>query len=423
MIEIVNKERCSGCSACANICSQKCITMEADAEGFLYPHIDDKKCISCDKCEKVCPIKAERYVDIDSLPKGYLSYEMDDLSRINSAAGGAFYAIAKAFIINYKGIVVGAAYSKEFKVEHILVNKVEDLQYLQKSKYVQSNVKDSFYQINELLKQDKYVLFSGTTCQVTGLKRMISVRLHEKLYCIDLSCYGVPSPTVFDKYLEFQKKAHGDIERVIMRDKKLYKNSFRVGYGMSFRDGTHYFAPHGEDPMARIFYSHIALRPICYECPFKTVSRISDITLGDCWYADEFIPNFKDKYGVTMILQHSDKGYQLIQQADSLKKLECDTEKLIKVNGGMIFRSSPKHPMREDFFVAFNDGMPFVELADKFAPVHRDGIKYKINLILKELGLLPFLLQAKKREKEIKRRCSQTINDSALRRYIYHDDE
>ena len=246
---------------------------------------------------------------------------------------------------------------------------------------------------------------------------MIPLTLQQNLYCIDLSCYGVPSPLIFRKYLIYQEEQNGPIEKVIIRDKKLGRRSFRVGYGVKFTSGRKYFATHGEDPMARIFYSHIALRPSCYECPFKTIGRISDLTLGDCWYPDFFIKGFNDKYGITMILQHSEKGNWLLKEARSLKLFTCEPEKLIKVNGGMLFKSSPIPENRGKFWEAVQSGMDFQNLADKFSPAHRDTMRYKIMRELKEIGVIPQLLQRKKREKEVQRRCKLIIDSYARIKY------
>lgn len=415
MIQITDKEKCSGCTACYSICPKNAISMAEDEEGFLYPKVDESKCIKCGLCTKVCPVLNVKYKELTEYPDAYLCYEEDTNSRINSAAGGAFYSIAKSFLKQEKSIVVGATYDENFNVEHIIVNNLNDLSKLQKSKYVQSNLKDVFKQVQELLKQDYKVLFSGTGCQVAGINSFIQEKYKSNLYCIDLVCYGVPSPMIFKKYLNYQENKYGKIEKVIIRDKKIYKSSFRVGYGMLFENGYKYFEPHGIDPMARLFYGYYCLRPICYNCPFKTIKRNSDLTLGDCWYPEYFIKGFKDKYGITMVLSHSLKGSELLSNCESLITTKVDTEKVVKINGGKLFNSAPKPNDRTAFFEDVKNNKDINELANKYTPIKKDSIGYKIKFLLRDNNLIPKKLDEKMRSKNISKRLKMEIPDSAKR--------
>lgn len=280
MIQIIDKELCSGCTACSAKCPQKCISMQPDSEGFLYPIVDKSRCIDCGMCEKVCPIQNVHIVPKTDLPVSYLSYTGDTQRRINSAAGGVFTGLAHYFIQELNGVVFGAAYDEDFRVYHTYTENEDELDKFQKSKYVQSEIGDCFKYVKRFLESDRYVLFSGTACQVYGLKSYLNKDYH-KLYCVDLICYGVPSPKVFSKYLEYMSSKYGPIKKVIVRDKQIKKNRYQMGYGMEFADGYKYFSKHNFDPMARIFYGKIASRPICYQCPYKTFWRISDLTVGD----------------------------------------------------------------------------------------------------------------------------------------------
>ena len=420
MIEISDKKDCCGCSACVNACPKKCISLKEDSEGFLYPSIDKEKCINCNICVNVCPIKSKKCEKMDVLPEAYLCYSKNVEDRINSASGGAFFEIAKKFIENKKGVVVGAAYDNDFLVHHIIVDNVKDLLLLQKSKYVQSRMENIFEQVKEKLSLNISVLFSGTPCQVAGIKRYIPAKLQDNLYCTDFSCYGVPSPKVFKKYIDYQNTKHGGINKIIIRDKKIMKRSFRVGYGILFNDGYKYFAPHGVDPMARTFFSNMCIRPSCYDCSFKTIGRISDITLGDCWYSDYFIKDFKDKYGITMVLVQSSKGKSILDLTDNLEKTSVDTEKIVKINGGMIFDNPRINEKRDEFFADINSNTDnnFDEIVSKYVAEKNDSFKYKLLTFLKENSLLPKKIRNKMRYKEINKRLNKKIPEEAKEKYV-----
>lgn len=399
MINIIDKSKCSGCSACMSVCPVQCIGMEPDGEGFLYPKIIEKSCIGCGKCEKVCPVLNLSYSPKSSFPKAYLTYDDNLEERIASAAGGAFTAVARNFIEKYQGIVFGAAYREDFSVHHIGIETIEELSLLQKSKYVQSDMEDCYTRIHFFLKQGRYVLFSGTACQIYGLKSYLGCE-YEKLYCIDVICYGVPSPKIFCRYLEFMSQKYGHINKVIVRDKEIKRKRFQMGYGILFQSGFKYFARHSIDPMARIFYGKIASRPICYKCPYKTIWRISDLTIGDCWYGSEFIPGYVDRYGITLALCQSDKGMKLLINNKYIVKYEVPTEEIAKVNGGMLYSSCQKPNNREQFFLdAFS--MEFGLLADKYFPIKREAFKSRIRRWLIDLGLLPEVINHKVRQKNI----------------------
>ena len=409
MITITNKKKCSGCTACMNICPKKAITMQSDDEGFLYPVVNKEKCINCNLCEGVCPVLSKKTKKMENYPESFLGYEKNIDSRINSASGGVFFSIAKDFIEQKKGVVIGAAFDGKFNVEHIAINKIQDLKKIQKSKYVQSILGDVFKYVENELKKNTPVLFSGTPCQIAGLKRCIPSKLQEELYCIDLVCHGVPSPKVFQRYLNYQKKTNGDIDEIIIRDKKIYKRSYRTGYGIKFKNGLYYFGTHDKDPMARLFFSDLCSRPICYKCPFKTIGRISDLTLGDCLFAHHFIKDFDDKYGITLAIVQSNKGKALLNTATSLELFKVNTEEAIKINGGMIFESVKEPKNRNYLFEMLDENDDFGVLADNFKPSKRESALAKIKALMVNKAFIPKRIIYKKKQKEIDRRLSKKI--------------
>ena len=199
-IEILQKEKCSGCSACYPICPTNAITMEYDEEGFLYPIVNYEKCTNCGLCSKVCP-ELNFEFDNKKTPKCYAMQATDEI-RMKSSSGGMFTILAD-YIFERDGFVCGVAFNKNenWKVEHIIIDKKEDLDKLRGSKYVQSDKKDIFKQIKELLNKDKYVLFSGCPCEVAGLKNYLR-KNYDKLILVDLLCGSVESPKIYEKYLK-----------------------------------------------------------------------------------------------------------------------------------------------------------------------------------------------------------------------------
>lgn len=412
MIQIVEKELCTGCAACSQKCPKKCISMVPDKEGFLYPVVEKSSCINCGMCEKVCPVKKIHAVQKNELPNSYLVYDKDTQRRIDSAAGGAFTGLAYYFIRKLNGVVFGAAYAEDFSVYHTYAETEDELHRFQKSKYVQSDIKDCYEKVKDFLDTGRYVLFSGTACQVYGLKSYLG-KEYAKLYCVDLICYGVPSPKVFSKYLEYMSSKYGAIKNVIVRDKQLKRNRYQMGYGIEFNSGYKYFSKHSVDPMARIFYGKIASRPVCYECPYKTLWRVSDLTVGDCWYGSEFIPGFTDKYGITLVICQSDKGSRLLLECADLVKYEVPTEDIAKVNGGMLYSSCEKPRKREEFFDKL-DKYDFSELADYFYPVQKESKKSIIRSFLSDSGLLPGFINHLYRKKKVEKMIrSRSIPEEA----------
>lgn len=174
MIEVIEKEKCSGCTACASICPKGCIEMKADDEGFLYPTVDLNVCIQCSACERVCPIQNPIKEEVVE-QKAYLVQHREEAIRLDSSAGGAFTAIA-TMILNRNGVVFGAAYNENFQVYHTFVENIEELSKFRNSKYVQSNLGECFKQVKDFLMQGRWVCFSGTPCQIEGISKYIGAK-------------------------------------------------------------------------------------------------------------------------------------------------------------------------------------------------------------------------------------------------------
>lgn len=349
MIEIVEKTQCTGCTACYSICPKQCISMKADEEGFLYPVVNKNDCIDCKLCEKVCPvIHAEKESTLRT-QYGYLVQHKNDLIRKESTSGGAFTAIA-TWVIEQGGVVFGAGYIKgTFVVAHQAVEKVEDLAIFRNSKYVQSELGDSFSKVKELLSKERLVLFSGTPCQIEGLCAYLRGKTYKNLILVDLVCHGIPSPRLFSLYLNVQKQLlGGEFTNVLFRDKYYgyHYSSFSI---YNVEQSKDYHKGVDSDPFLRAFFGNLSDRPSCYSCPFKKRYRKSDLTLWDCFPIERFTKKL-DRKGTTSVLAQTEKGNDIINSVRSRFDLvEVNPDELTKGVREM-FHSVPMNPKREAFF-------------------------------------------------------------------------
>ena len=345
MINIVNNSDCCGCAACYSICPKNCISMVSDKEGFLYPKVNEEICIDCGLCEKVCP-ELNPVKEVVVPQKAFLVQHKDDQIRKESTSGGAFTAIAE-YILNEGGVVFGVGYDDNFKVVHKYVEKVEDLRLFRNSKYVQSEIGDTFKQVKVFLKQERLVCFSGTPCQIEGLKKYLN-KENQNLITVDVVCHAVPSPFVWDKYLQLHGVNSSNTDDVLFRDKGLYGYKYSV---MSIYNNNNIQYSNGveTDVMLRAFFSDICDRPSCYDCTFKKRHRVCDLTIWDCFSVDKFAKELDDK-GTTRILTHTAKGNSILTKiSDRVLVKEIDVEKAVNGVREMV-ESVSKHPKRKIFF-------------------------------------------------------------------------
>ena len=347
MIDIKEKYMCDGCHACYSVCPKDAINMEIDDEGFWYPKVDNTKCVNCNKCEKVCPILNKK--EVKSLKKAYACYNLDEDIRMKSSSGGTFTILASE-IIKDNGVVFGAKFDEDFNVVHDYVEDMEGLSKFRGSKYVQSNISDSFRQAKKFLDDGRKVLFSGTPCQIGGLKSYLN-KDYENLVTVDLICHGVPSPMIWQRYID----ELGDgkkLSAMTFRDKSKGWNSGVLKY--SFEDGSEITEEYGESLYIKGFIKNCFLRPSCYKCNFKTLDRISDFTLGDFWGVEELIPEIDKKSGVSLIMIHTKKAQDLFNDINrSIYYEEVDINKSIVFNTCAI--QPVKNDKREDFFEILKD--------------------------------------------------------------------
>lgn len=349
---MINRQKCCGCQACVQKCPKNCISMAEDDEGFLYPKIDKEKCIDCHLCEKVCPVTD---FSLPNLPMAcYAAKNPNDQIRRVSSSGGIFTMLADC-VIAKGGVVFGAAFNDKWEVVHTYTESKEGLQAFRGSKYVQSRIGNTYRQAEDFLKDGRLVLFSGTPCQIAGLRTFLGNKEYANLLKVDFVCHGVPSPGVFRWYLQEELNKYAArrsskksvlfssilsipkadifvperlyIEGIRFRDKrkgwKKYsftlllaevsaegkKNTVSLSYTLNeckYLDG---------------FFNNLYLRPCCYDCRFKELRSGADITIGDFWNFDTYNQKFDDDQGVSCVICLSEKGEKLIKNLDC-KRME-----------------------------------------------------------------------------------------------------
>lgn len=375
---------CTGCYSCINICPNGCITMKQAETGFSIPEINQSLCINCGQCEKVCPVI--HMPEVSTKTTAYAIKNRSEKVRIDSTSGGAFFLLAE-YVIERGGIVLGAAYDSDFVVCHIAVVDKNELLSLQGSKYVQSKIGTCFAEIKKQLEAGYLILFSGTPCQCMGLKSYLR-KEYDNLIMTDIVCHGVPSPKVWQTYINYrsQKENNGNRPiRINMRSKA--SGWSRYGYSTEFDYGNGKISciHNSQDLFMKAFIGNICLRNSCSDCKAKGVERCTDFTLGDYWGIWNQHPEFDDNMGTSIVLVHSQKGREILNQlSDKFECLEVDIEDAYRENKSLI-DSSPAHPNRDEFLSQVT-AENFEDLVRKYFPqeiAQKSGLLQKIKRRLK----------------------------------------
>ena len=384
MIEVKNKKDCCGCSVCANVCPKNCIEMISDNEGFLYPEVDKERCVNCGLCEKFCPtINKLQLVENNQIALAVIN--KDNNIRLNSSSGGVFTLLASEIIKN-GGVVFGAALSENCKsVSHIPVRTLEELNALRGSKYVQSQIGNTYNEVKTVLENGKKVLFSGTPCQVSGLYTFLG-KEYENLFTCDFVCHGVPSPLVWKKYVELREaKALSKTNRVFFRNKQKGWKEYSLKF--EFQNGKEFIKSVIDDLFLRGFARDLYLRPSCYECRFKGTNRPSDITLADFWGVENLCPEMYDNKGTSLVILNSEKGKKLFSLiSDSTINKEVDIDIALSFNSSAI-KSVAIPKKRDDFFDNLNN-IPTKQLFKKYCKLTaKQKIRRLAGIILRKMKL------------------------------------
>lgn len=318
MINIHDKTKCCGCSSCLQACPKQCIKFIIDEQGFEYPIVDRSSCINCNICVKVCP---ELNLKSSRKPKFcFASISKNHLVRQQSSSGGLFTLIAEKVLLN-NGIVFGAAFNSDWGVEHICVDKIEDLYLLRGSKYVQSKIGNTYQRVISFLKQGRTVLFTGTSCQIAGLKQFLRVE-YDNLLTVDLVCHGVPSPMLWKTYLEYITHKHTStesldtIEKISFRDKR--KGWKRFSVSIVWKNGHRLNQVLTNNLYLDCFLKNLTLRPSCSQCIAKDGRSGSDISLADYWGISKISRRMDDDKGTSLVLVYTEKGQILIESLDAI---------------------------------------------------------------------------------------------------------
>ncbi len=375
---------CTGCMACMNACSLNCISMVRGNDGFSYPKIDESRCVSCGKCVGVCHKKLD---DGNTPIKGIACYNLDRNCQMGSSSGGVFALLAEK-IIGKGGTVYGAAFNEDYAVVHKCVDNADEIRSLMGSKYVQSDIGYTYKEVKKDLNADKYVLFSGTPCQIFGLKSFLG-KNYDKLLAVEVICHGVPSPGIWEKYLSEIKDGLGeDVKKVSFRDKSTGWHRFSLGI---YTESKKFVETCNENLYMRLFLGNHILRASCYRCEYATMKRNADITLGDCWGNETICPDLDNKDGISAVIINTDNGSKWFEQIMKSTELrEVPYGSIIRVNKS--FLTSPSKPSSRkhiDQLLNSSHDKWSVELtaSDKLGSIFkRVQNKLAIELILRSKG-------------------------------------
>ena len=364
MINITNRYECCGCGACKNICPTQCISMQRDAEGFLYPKVDTSKCIGCGKCETVCIYGKKQSLRPNDLTC-YAVKANDDGLRKQSSSGGVFSLIANLFLKS-NGAVYGVKMDDGNKsCSFSRVTDENELYKLMGSKYIQADTNDVYRQVEADLKSGKKVLFSGVPCQISALHFFLN-RQYENLFCVEVICHGTPSPLVWEKYAgSLEKKYKTEIASVNFRNKKHgWKNYSLEIAGKDFIQNK----IHSSDPYLIAFLKDYTLRPSCYNCKAKTIQSMADLTIADYWGVHEILPDMDDDKGTSLVIINTDNGKAVFEQIKEFATC-FETPFDFAVSKNLSYSASPQVPKkREEFFSDINT-LPFDIVAKKYGSV------------------------------------------------------
>lgn len=373
MIHITKKKNCCGCGACVQKCPKSCIKYNIDEEGFFYPKVDERLCINCGLCEKVCPILNPLQ---KNTPKNTFALKNANKKiRMESSSGGAFSLLAEA-IIKDGGVVFGAKFDKMWQVEIGFAENIEGIADFRGSKYVQSRTDCTYKECEKFLKKGRKVLYSGTPCQIAGLRNYLK-KEYPNLYTVDVICHGVPSPKVWKFYLNEILKNEAikstspisieSIKKIEFRNKQ--EGWRKYHFVLTFNemcDGIKkqitVSSACQDNPYMKAFLQNLILRPSCYECKFRDGRCHSDISIADFWGVYAVMPQFDDDMGVSSVMINTQKGHQLLDL--NLCEMQPTTLRHCKSGNGGFKSKTPQHPRRDKFFEQLDNSESIVELIE-----------------------------------------------------------
>lgn len=373
-------ELCCECNNCIEACPVGAVAVSAEKSSCKVRLIDEDKCIGCHKCEKVCPVinSPEKRTPVNA----YAAFSRLEETRL-SASAGVFYTLARE-IIERGGVVLGAAFDEGLNVRNIAVESMDELKRLQGSKYVKSDVSDSYKRAEEALKNDRWVLYSGTPCQIAGLLKSLSKGTDQsKLITVDIICHGTPPKEAFTGFIGYYEKKHkAEVAQICFRDKKYgHKN---IGY-IADTKGKKRIITSADTSYYWLFSKGMIFNEACYSCQFASAQRVSDITAGDYWGARQLSPEFVSKYGldeysaISAVMVNTPKGAELLSATSELVTYEVDYEKIRKKNPQLDHPVLFDESTRKELMGYIDDGC--YEKAEQYFKKHTNIKKYKERLL------------------------------------------
>lgn len=354
-IDVKEKKECCGCTACMAVCPRQCIRMEPDEMGFLYPVIDEDACIDCGLCAKTCKFclsSDEALVNL-SQPSVYaVQYSDDDVLK-KSQSGACFTAISD-WVLAKGGVVYGAVYKGlNFNVTHTRAESACERNAMRGSKYSQSDLRGVFSDVRNDLKCGKWVLFTGTPCQVSGLSAYVGRALADKLILVDIICHGVASPVLWSDVIKYtESKYKSKVRSPKHRDKARFGWSGRTATFELEKNKVVY------RPLVSIYNENV-LRESCFNCRYSSLSRVGDITIGDFWGVEAVPHNIFEpvEKGVSLLLCNTPKGGDILKDIrQGMKVLQLNVEEALQMN----LRESTKMPETYyDFKEKYKKGFEF----------------------------------------------------------------
>lgn len=383
MIKINNPKDCCGCTACANVCAHDAITMEPDILGFLYPKVDESKCVDCGLCDKVCAFNDNYDKSLNLPTPDVYGARHKDMSEVMKSRSGAAFVAISDYILERSGIVYGVGYKDHFCVTHKRATTKEERDEFRGSKYVQSDLTGIFKQIKEDLKNGMTVLFTGTGCQCAGLNAFIGKSLRSNLILVDIVCHSVPGPYLWRDYLNWLEKKHAcEIVNFNFRNKIKYGWKAHIETFV-MKNGKEY----GSKLFTELFQSCLILRNSCGKCHFCNTTRPSDITLADLWDRGHNFPNVnKDDKGESLLLINTEKGREIFETVkDKLDHFQTTTDKVMQTH---LREPSKIHPQAKQF-VEYYEKYGFEPTMKRFGFMgwrhQMKQLKSKIVKIIKKL--------------------------------------
>lgn len=365
-LESCDKRDCFNCTACATICPQKCIEMKFDKkDGYIYPQVEKSRCVNCGMCKKVCiNVNNERMQN--KIKNAYILYNKDEKTRKNSSSGG-ISSILMEITIRNNGVVYGACYDKNLNVIHSRAETIEDCEKFKTSKYVRSNIGNIYSQVIKDLSNGRTVLFTGTPCQIAGLKSIAEIKkLDKNLLLCEIMCDSVASPVLFEKFRnQVEKKYNKEIKNINFRSKQ--NGAHTKSMEITFKDEEKIILPLNKNNLyseyMQIFGCGLSAPESCSNCQFEhTNERISDFTIGDYWGRKEILED--DNKGISLMLVNSEKGKEIFQREIKERVIYQDVEPLVALNNNHI--EPKKNILGKEKFMKDLPLLTFDELAKKY---------------------------------------------------------